>query len=104
MPRRLVVKWVVKSWQDISNKTLAKSMKSCGLALEIDSTQDFISCFKEGKKCAGKALLKTQMLNSNHKNLQENPSEISDKDIAAAAPSFSVIEEDEDDDIVLDIM
>ena len=35
------------------------------------------------------------MLNSNHKNLQENPPEISDKDIAAAVPSFGVIEEDE---------
>ena len=100
--RRLVVQWVIKSWQDISNET---SMKSCGLTLEIDGTHDLISCFKEGKKCAtGKALLKTQMLNSNHKNLQENPPEISDKDVAAAVPSFGVIEEDEDDDIELDIM
>ena len=63
-----------------------------------------ISCFKEGKKCAaGKALLKTQMLNLNYKNLHENPFEISE-DVAAAEPSFNVIEEDEDDDIKLDIM
>ena len=49
------------SWQDISNE--AKSMKLCGLVLAIDGTQDdFISCFKKGKKCAaGKALLKTQI-------------------------------------------
>ena len=60
VPRRLVVEWVIKFWQDISNETLAKSMKSCDLALAIDGTQDdLISCFKEGKKCAaGKALLK----------------------------------------------
>ena len=53
VPRRLVVEWVIESWQGISNKTLAKSMKSCDLALAIDGTQDnLISCFKKGKKCA----------------------------------------------------
>ena len=104
VPRRLLVQRVIKSWQDISNETLAKSMKSCGLTLAIDGKQDdLISCFKEGKKCAaGKALLKTQMLNLNDKNLHENPFVISEEDIAAAAP-FNVIEEDEDDDIELDM-
>ena len=51
MPRRLVCEWLIKYWQDISNETLAKFMKSCGLVLAIDGTQDYlISCFKEGKK------------------------------------------------------
>ena len=104
--RRLEVEWVIKSWQDISNETLAKSIKLCSLALAIDGTQDdLISCFKEGKKrVAGKALLKTQIPNFNHKNLHKNPFEISEEDTAAAAPSFNVIEEDEGDDIELDIM
>ena len=81
-------------------------MKSCGLALAIDSTQDnLISCFKESKICAArKALLRTQMLNLNDKNLHKNPLEISEEDMAAAAYSFNVIEEYEDDDIELDIM
>ena len=76
------------------------------MALAIDGKQDdLISCFKEGKKCAArKALLKTQMLNLNNKNLLENPFVISEEDMAAAAPSFNVIEEDEGDDIELDIM
>ena len=80
-------------------------MKSCGLALAIDGTQDdLISCFKKGKKCApGKALL-TQMPNLNDKNLHENPFEILEEDMVAAAPSFNVTEEDKDDDIELDIM
>ena len=105
VPRKLVVQWVIKSWQDISNETLAKSMKLCGLALAFDGTKDdLISCFKEGKKCAaGKALLKTQMLNLNDKNLHKNSFEISEEDVATAAPSFNVIEEDEDDDIELAI-
>ena len=100
VPRRLIVEWVIKSWQAISNETVAKSMKLCGLALAVDGTEDdLISCFKEGKKCAeGRALLQTQMLNLNDGNLHENPFEISGEDMAAAAPSFNIIEEDDDDD------
>ena len=53
---------------------------------------------------ARKAFSKTEMLNLNDNNLHENPLEISMEDMVAAAPSFNVIEEDEDDDIELDIM
>ena len=75
-------------------------------SIVIDGSQDdMISCFKEGKKCAaGKALLKTQMLNLNDKNLHENPFEISEEDMDTAAPAFNAIEENEDDDIELDIV
>ena len=104
--RRLIVEWVIKSWQAISNETVAKSMKSCGLALAVDGTEDdLISCFKENKKCAeGRALLQTQMLNLNDGNLHENPFEISGEDMAAAAPSFNIIEEDDDDDDYIDLL
>ena len=50
VPRRLIVEWVwvIKSWEDISKETLTNSMKSCGLALAVDGTQDeLISCFKK---------------------------------------------------------
>ena len=82
---------------------MGNSIKSCALA--IDGTQDELtSWFKECKKsAAGKALLKMEMLNLNEKNLHENTFEISEKDMAAAAPSFNVIEQDEGDDIELDI-
>ena len=102
VPRRLLVEWVIKSWKAISNETVPQSMKSCGLALAVDGTEDdLISCFKEGKKCAeGRALLQTQMLNLNDGNLDENPFEISGEDMAAAAPSFNIIEDDDDDDDV----
>ena len=75
-------------------------------SIVIDGSQDdMISCFKEGKKCAaGKALLKTQMLNLNDKNLHENPFEILEEDMTTAAPALNVIEENEDDDIELDIV
>ena len=105
VPRRLIVKWVIKSWQAISNETVAKSMKSCGLALAVDGTEDDLdSCFKEGKKCAeGRALLQTQMLNLNDGNLHKNPFKISGKDMATAAPSFNIIEENDDDDDYIDL-
>ena len=65
VPRRLIVDWVIKSWQAILAETVAKSMKACGLSLAVDGTEDdLISCFKEGKKCAGgRALLQAQMEN-----------------------------------------
>ena len=57
--------------------------------------------FTQCKKCvAGKALLKTQILNLNDKNLHENPFEILVEDMATAAPSFNVIEEGKDGDIM----
>ena len=105
VPRRLIVEWVTKSWQAISNETVAKSTKSCGLASAVDGTKDdLISYFKEGKKCAEeRALLQTQKLNLNDGNLHENPFEISGEDMAAAAPSFNIIEEDVDDDYYIDL-
>ena len=89
-----------------NSENWTKYLKLCGLALAIDATQcDLISCFNEGKKCAaGKALLKTQMLNLNDKNLQKNPFEMLEEEMATAAPSLNIIEEDEDGDIELDIM
>ena len=44
------------------------------------------------------------MLYLNDKNLHNNPFEILEEDMVAGAPSFNVIEKDEDDDIELDIM
>ena len=51
VPRRLVVEWVIKSWEELSNETVSSSMESCALGLAIDGSEDnLISCFKEGKK------------------------------------------------------
>ena len=72
VPRRLIVEWVIKSWQPISNETVAKSMKSCGLALAVDGTEDdLISCFKEGKKWAEGRTLKTALYFQKKKKIQK---------------------------------
>ena len=44
------------------------------------------------------------MQQEKNKNMHENPFETSEEDMAATAPSFNVIEEDEDNDIDIDIM
>ena len=100
VPRRFIVDWVIKSWQAIPAETVAKPMKACGLSLAVDGTEDdLISCFKEGKKCAGgRAFLQAQMENLNDGSLHENPFDIVDEDVIAAAPAFNVIEEDDVDD------
>ena len=68
--------------------------------LAVDGTEDdLISCFREGKNCAGgRALLQAQMENLNDGSLHENPFDIVDEDVIAAAPAFNVIEEDDADD------
>ena len=100
VPRRFIVDWVIKSSQAIPAETVAKSMKACGLSLAVDGTaDDLISCFKKGKKCeGGRALLQAQMENLNDGSLHENPFDIVNEDVIAAAPAFNVIEEDDVDD------
>ena len=49
-------------------------------------------------------LLVLQMLNINDKNLHENPFKVLEEDMARAARTINVIEEDEDDGIELDIL
>ena len=100
VPRRLVVEWVLLSWSEISKETIANSMKSCGLALATDGSDDgLISCFKEGKKCeSGKVLLENQLKIFDN-ILQSNPFIISDQNIIEAAPICNIIDENDNDEI-----
>ena len=72
-------------------------MKSCGLALAKDSSDDgLIFCFKKGKKCeSGKAMLENYLKIFNYSTLQDDSFVISDQDIVAAL-TFSIIGEDDD--------
>ena len=56
-PRRLVVEWIIESWEEISTEMVANSMKSGALALAIDGSEDgLISCFKEGENEAKQSI------------------------------------------------
>ena len=99
VPRRPVVEWVLASWSEISNETIANSMKSFDLALAIDDSDDgLISCFKKEKKCEpGKAMLENQLKIFNDITLQDDPFVISGQDIVEAVPIFHIIDEDDDE-------
>ena len=75
-------------------------MKSCGIALSPDGSEDdLISCFKEKRSCrAGREVLRQQMINWNDLELHENPFQITDDVIADAAPTDTLIDDDDVDD------
>ena len=85
--RRLIVDWVIKSWQATPAEMVAHSMKDFSLLLPVDGSQDeMISCLKEGRKCAdGRALLQEQMKYPNEESLYENPSKIMEEHVTEAA-------------------
>ena len=61
--RGLICNWVKSSWDQISEETIKKSFKSCGVNLPIDGTEDdSIHCFKEGQPCEeGRRMLREKM-------------------------------------------
>ena len=76
-------------------------MKSCALGLAVDgSGDDKISCFHESKKTSdGRKRLENQMKVSSTSELNEDPFTHTEEDIIAAAPSFTVIDENDDEDV-----
>ena len=46
-PQKVIVKWILSSWNDISCETIQKSFKSCALTTALDGDEDDqIHCFK----------------------------------------------------------
>ena len=46
-PRKVIVEWILRAWNDISCKTIQKSFKSCALTTALDGDEDDeIQCFK----------------------------------------------------------
>ena len=62
-PRRAIVKWILKAWEQISPETIKTSFKSCELNLEIDGADyEKIHCFIEGQPChKGKEILESHL-------------------------------------------
>ena len=76
-------------------------MKSCALGLAVDGSEDDkISCFHEGKKTSdGRKRLENQMKLSSTCELNEDPFTHTEEDIIAAVPSFTIIDENNDEDV-----
>ena len=103
VPRRIVVEWVLKALEDLSSEMIKASMN-----LSVDGSQDHpISSFKEGEKTEeGAAQLKNQTLLLQNDEIDANPFQITDDDIADAAPLCYIVEDEYstgDDEFDVDI-
>ena len=76
-------------------------MKPCALGLAVDGSEDDkISCFHEGKKTSdGRKRLENQMKLSSTCELNEDPFTHTEEDIIAAAPIFTNIDENDNEDV-----
>ena len=74
-------------------------MKSCALGLAVDGSEDDkFWCLHEGKKTSdGRKRLKNQMKLSSTSKLNEDPFTHTEKNIIEAAPSFMIIDENDDE-------
>ena len=100
VPWQKKVQWVLGAWESLSKEMIIDYMKSCALGLAVDHFEnDNISSFHEGKKTSdGTKRLENQMKMSSACELSEDPFTHTEKDIAAA-PSFTIIDENDDEDL-----
>ena len=101
VPQRKIVQWVLQAWKSLSKEIIINSIKSCALGLAVDgSKDDKISCFHEGKKTSdGRKRLENQMKLSSTCELNEDPFTHTEEDIIAAALSFMITDENDDEDV-----
>ena len=80
-------------------------MKSCALRLAVDGSKDDKTLFfEESKKTSdGKKSLENQMKLSSTCELNEDAFTHTEEDIIAAAPSFSIIDENDDKDVNIEV-
>ena len=76
-------------------------MKSCALGLAADgSKDDKISCFQERKKTSdGRKRLENWRRLSSTCDLNEDPFTRTEEDIKTAAPSSTIIDENDDENV-----
>ena len=101
VPRRKIVQWVRQVWESLSKEMIINSRKSCALGLEIDGSEDDkISCLHECKKTSDRRKnLENQMKLSSTCEINENPFTHTEEDIIAAAPCFTIIDENDDENV-----
>ena len=95
-----IVQWVLQTWESLSKAFIINSVKSCALGSAVrGSENDKISCFHEVKKISdGIKRLENQIKLSSTSELNEDPFTHTEEDIAAA-PSFTIIDENDDVDV-----
>ena len=76
-------------------------MKSCALGLAVDGSEDDkISHFYEGKKTSdGRKRLENNLKLSSTCELNEDPFTHTEEDIIAAAPNFTITDDNNEEDV-----
>ena len=83
LPRKVIVEWILRAWNDISCETIRKSFKSCALTTALDGDEDDqIQRFKP----------------------KENPFVAILGDIAEVTTAKMLIDEDEEGDEEIDVL
>ena len=102
--RRKIVGWVLQTWEILSKEMVYNSMKSSAFGLAVDgSKDDKISCFHEGKKTSnGRKRLENKMKSSSTCEPNEYLFMHTEEDIIAAAPSFTTIDENDDEYVTIE--
>ena len=100
VPQRKIVQWIMQAYESLS-KEIINSIKSCALWLAVDASKDDkISCFHEVKKTSDEwKRLENQMKLSSTCELNEDPFKDTKEDIIAAAPSFTIIDENDNKNV-----
>ena len=98
--RKKIVEWIIDAWSQLSEESIIKSFKCCGLNLANDGTEDDqIHCLKKGQPCdAGREKLSSQLSVLSDED-QGNPF-ISLSDAEDAAEEMHMIDSDDD---ILDV-
>ena len=105
-PRRTIVKWILKVWEQISPETIKTSFKLCALNVAIDGAEDEkIHYLKEGQPChKGKEILESQLSILTKKDIDPFLQiDINGSDVVEATPEFLMIDSDHEDDEDIDI-
>ena len=96
-----IVQWVLQASENLSKEMIINSMKSCALGLAVDGSEDDkISHFYEGKKTSdGRKRLENKLKLSSTCELNEDPFTHTEEDIIAAAPSFTITDDNNEEDV-----
>ena len=97
-PRRVIVEWVLETWNSLRKDVIKSSFKSCGLNISVDGSEDhLIHCFKDDLTCSmGAECLK--VMASTIEDDREDPfSLLEDSDVEEAA--LVLDSDDETDDL-----
>ena len=94
----LVCKWIVDSLDAVSNETIKKSFRACGISISLCGGQDGeISVFKDGRGCeAGLGMLKAAAAVQRDQEYEEDPFEEEHILVDSEEEDDDVVEEDDD--------